>query len=81
MSKKDKLPTIKMELFVSEYFKDFNATQAAIRAGYSFKTAHAIGQENLKKPIIKKLIDDHKNDRALANNLTVDDIVADLQKG
>ena len=36
--------------FVEEYLVDFNATQAAIRAGYSPKTAYSIGNENLKKP-------------------------------
>jgi phage terminase small subunit len=38
--------------FCREYVKDFNATQAAIRSGYSAKTAYSIGQENLKKPEI-----------------------------
>lgn len=45
--------TNKQEQFCREYIIDFNATQAAIRAGYSKKTSHAIGQENLRKPIIK----------------------------
>ncbi len=44
--------TPKQSLFVSEYTKDFNATQAAIRAGYSKKTARQIGEENLSKPDI-----------------------------
>src|ERR1700735_845857 len=39
--------------FVEEYLIDLNATQAAIRAGYSRKTAYAIGSENLRKPEIK----------------------------
>ena len=39
----------KQKLFCLEYIKDNNATQAAIRAGYSKKTAYAIGSENLKK--------------------------------
>ena len=42
----------KQAKFVAEYLIDGNATQAAIRAGYSPKTAHVIGQENLKKPAI-----------------------------
>lgn len=42
----------KQAKFVAEYLKDGNATQAAIRAGYSPKTAYSIGQENLKKPEI-----------------------------
>jgi len=45
--------TPKQRLFVAEYLKDFNATQAAMRAGYSKKTAYSIGQENLKKPEIQ----------------------------
>jgi phage terminase small subunit len=43
----------KQILFINEYLVDFNATQAAIRAGYSRKSAHSIGQENLKKPAIQ----------------------------
>jgi len=42
----------KQASFIAEYLKDGNATQAAIRAGYSQKTAYSIGQENLKKPEI-----------------------------
>lgn len=49
--------TPKERLFVAEYLVDTNATQAAIRAGYSEKTAAAIGYENLRKPHIRKLID------------------------
>jgi len=49
--------TTKQEQFCLEYLKDFNATQAAIRAGYSPKTAVVTGHENLRKPDIKKKID------------------------
>lgn len=49
--------TTKQKRFVEEYLIDFNATQAAIRAGYSEKTSYSIGQENLKKPEIKNEID------------------------
>lgn len=45
--------TPKQERFVAEYQVDFNATQAAIRAGYSPRSAKAIGQENLTKPDIQ----------------------------
>ncbi len=44
--------TSKQKRFVQEYLVDYNATQAAIRAGYSAKTARAIGAENLTKPDI-----------------------------
>lgn len=49
--------TAKQQRFCDEYLIDLNATQAAIRAGYSKKTAYSIGVENLKKPEIKKYID------------------------
>lgn len=49
--------TAKQKRFCDEYLIDMNATQAAIRAGYSKKTAGAIGSENLKKPEIRAYID------------------------
>ena len=49
---KDEL-TPKQERFCQEYMVDLNATQAAIRAGYSKKTAKSIGQENLTKPDVQ----------------------------
>lgn len=49
--------TAKQKRFCDEYLIDLNATQAAIRAGYSKKTAYSIGIENLKKPELKKYID------------------------
>ena len=50
--------TEKQKRFCDEYLIDLNATQAAIRAGYSKKTAFTIGNENLKKPYIKNYIDE-----------------------
>ena len=49
--------TPKQQLFCDEYLIDLNATQAAIRAGYSEKTARDIGAENLTKPNIRSYID------------------------
>jgi phage terminase small subunit len=48
--------TAKQRLFVAEYMVDLNATQAALRAGYSKKTARQTGQENLSKPVISEAI-------------------------
>ncbi len=48
--------TQKQILFAKEYLKDLNATQAAIRAGYSKKTAKQIATENLSKPAIAAAI-------------------------
>lgn len=49
--------TAKQQRFCDEYLTDLNATQAAIRAGYSEKTAKQIGQENLTKPDLREYID------------------------
>lgn len=56
--------------FCDEYLIDCNATQAAIRAGYSPKTAKQIGQENLTKPDLKSYID--KQLELLHNQRTAD---------
>ena len=50
--------TPKQKRFCDEYLIDTNATQAAIRAGYSEKTAYAIGNENLNKPELRAYIDE-----------------------
>jgi phage terminase small subunit len=49
--------TAKQQRFCDEYLIDMNATQAAVRAGYSKKTARVIGQENLLKPAIREYIE------------------------
>lgn len=51
--KKDSILTAKQTQFCREYVKDLNATQAAIRSGYSEKTAYSVGSENLRKPDVK----------------------------
>ena len=48
--------TRKEQLFIQEICVDWNATQAAIRAGYSTRSATSIGYENLRKPHIKTAI-------------------------
>lgn len=61
--------TPKQKAFVANYLIDLNATQAAIRAGYSPKTAYSQGQANLKKPEIKNAIEktmNEKNDETIA---------------
>ena len=55
--------TDKQELFAREFIKDLNATQAAIRAGYSEKTARAIGSENLTKPDIQQRVAELNQER------------------
>jgi phage terminase small subunit len=61
--------------FVQEYLKDKNATQAATRAGYSAKTARAIGHENLTKPNVGKAVEVGLADQMERLTLEADDVV------
>ena len=72
--------TPKQQRFVEEYLIDLNATQAAIRAGYSEKTAKSIGQENLTKPDIQKAIQEAQEILSNKTQLTVDMVVNGLLK-
>lgn len=56
--------TAKQEMFCLEYLIDLNATQAAIRASYSVKTAQRIASENLSKPLIQDRIAELMTERS-----------------
>lgn len=58
--------TAKQMRFCDEYLIDLNATQAAIRAGYSKKTAGVMAAENLTKPIIKEFIEQRMAEKEAA---------------
>lgn len=64
--------TAKQKLFVQEYLVDLSATQAAIRAGYSVKTAEVIGYENLRKPSIAEAIKAAQDKRAAKVEITAE---------
>lgn len=64
MAKKEPKLTPKQEMFCLEYLKDLNATQAAIRAGYSEKTSNEQGAQNLAKLSIQERIAELKKIRA-----------------
>ncbi|MBF7694036.1 terminase small subunit [Acinetobacter pollinis] len=72
--------TPKQQRFVDEYLIDLNATQAAIRAGYSEKTAKDIGCENLAKPNIKEAIEKAQNKRIARTEITQDMVLQELAK-
>ena len=59
----EKKLTPKQQRFCDEYLIDMNGTQAAIRAGYSKKTAYAIAIENLKKPMLKNYISERMKEK------------------
>jgi len=70
----------KQQRFVEEYLIDHNATQAAIRAGYSKRTAGSIGEENLKKPEIKAAIDAGLEELRKKAAVTVEQIIAEYKR-
>lgn len=72
--------TAKQALFVEEYLVDLNATQAAIRAGYSEKTADVIGCENLGKPNIQSAIQGAMAARSERTNITQDRVLQELAR-
>ncbi|MFA9488759.1 MULTISPECIES: terminase small subunit [unclassified Mannheimia] len=70
--------TDKQKRFIEEYLIDLNATQAAIRAGYSEDTAKEMGYENLTKPHIQEAIQQAKNQRSERTQITQDDVLNGL---
>ena len=68
--------TPKQQRFVAEYLIDLNATQAAIRAGYSEKTARFIGAENLTKPNIAAAVAAAVAKRSERTEITQDYVLA-----
>lgn len=72
--------TEKQRRFVAEYLIDLNATQAAIRAGYSVKTAKDIGSQNLAKLNISQAIAERMAERSKRTGVNQDRVVLELAK-
>ena len=72
--------TKKQKLFVDEYLIDLNATQAAIRAGYSVKTANEQGSQNLAKLSIQEEIAKAMAERSRRTGVNQDRVVMELAK-
>jgi phage terminase small subunit len=72
--------TDKQKLFVKEYMKDLNATQSAIRAGYSEDTARQIGSENLSKPYIQEAIEKEMKERTAKVEIDAEYVLKGLKK-
>jgi len=70
----------KQRRFVSEYLVDSNATEAAIRSGYSKKSAHSIGHENLSKPEIRQAIDEALKAQENRTLVTADRVILELSR-
>ena len=76
--------TDKQEMFCREYLVDLNATQAAIRAGYSEDTSRQMGSENLSKPYIQeyiqKLMDKRSEKVEVSANYVLESLVEVAEK-
>jgi phage terminase small subunit len=72
--------TAKQQCFIAEYLVDLNATQAAIRAGYSEKTAKEIGSQNLGKPAIQVAIAAAMEERQKRTEVNQDFVIGELKK-
>ena len=70
----------RQERFCQEYMTDLNGTQAAIRAGYSLKSANEQSSENLAKPHIKKRIEELKAKRSEKVGVTAERVIEELAK-
>ena len=72
--------TDKQSKFIKEYAVDLNATQAAIRAGYSEDTAQQMGSENLSKPVIADAIAKQQAKHAERCDVTIDSLTDELNE-
>lgn len=70
----------KQQLFAKEYIIDFNVTRAAARAGYSEKTAHAIGHKLLKIAEIQKEIELQLAERSKRTEVTADRVLLEIAR-
>ncbi|WP_061399448.1 terminase small subunit [Leuconostoc mesenteroides] len=70
--------TPKQKKFADEYIKTGNATQSAIEAGYSKRTAKEVGYENLTKPHLKEYIDKRMKQIASSKIMTAQQILERL---
>ncbi|HEV6964622.1 terminase small subunit [Roseateles sp.] len=70
----------KQRLFVAEYMVDLNATQAAVRAGYSERTAHAIGSELLQNPLVQAELQAAMKARAAKVEATAERVLLEVAR-
>ncbi len=72
--------TPKQRRFIEEYAVDLNATQAAIRAGYSENSAKQIGHENLTKPDLVEAIAEHVAELSKQTGITAESVLTRLDE-
>ena len=69
----------RQQRFVTEYLVDLNATQAAIRAGYSRKTAQQQGSRLLTNVVVKRAIDAQQDRQLKSVEVRIQDVLHDLR--
>ena len=72
--------TDRQEKFCNEYLIDLNATQAAIRSGYSKKTAQEIGSQNLSKVLIQERLKELKEQLKKDTDVTAEIVINEFRK-
>lgn len=72
--------TGKQQLFATEYLRDFNGTQAAIRAGYSARTAKEQAHRLLNTPQVKQAVDAAREKVVERVEITVEKVLSDLEQ-
>ena len=72
--------TPKQARFVEEYLTDLNATQAAIRAGYSDRVSSEIGYQLLQKTSVQSAIDACQRERSARTGVTADRVVQEIAR-
>lgn len=70
---------IKQQIFIEEYLIDANATQAAIRAGYSMASAYAIGSRVRHIPAVAAIIEARLEDRFERSRMTTDRLLSEYE--
>lgn len=72
--------TAKQKTFVEEYLVDLNATQAAIRAGYSAKTANEQGSRLLANVKVREAVQEAMDKRSVRTEITADNVLHEIAK-
>lgn len=72
--------TPKQEMFALEYLVDLNATQAALRAGYSKKTAMEQGYQLLQKKAVQEAIQKAMDERSKRTEITADNVIQEIAR-
>ena len=72
--------TDRQKAFCDEYLIDLNATQAALRAGYSPKGAQRMAVRNMQNPLVQKYLNERREARSKRTQITQDFVLGELMK-